>query len=244
MNSENKEQQKHIEFPIRLVKYISAAGIASRRKSFTLIQNGEVKVNNMTVYEPSLIIKKEDIVHFNDREVDISAPVYIMLNKPRGYTCTSADPYAHKKADDLINMKGCRLFSIGRLDKDSEGLILFTNDGNFTNKICHPRHNIHKTYEVSVTTPLKNSDLQEIKKGIIDSGELLRAVSVILISKNRYQFVLNEGKNREIRRIVKYFKSSVNELKRVAIGQLKLKDLPIGKWKKLSSTELEQLFKN
>ncbi|MCP4180793.1 MAG: rRNA pseudouridine synthase [bacterium] len=242
MNSENKEQQKDIEYPIRLVKFVSSAGIASRRKSFTLIQNGEVKVNNVVVHEPSMLINEGDKVSYNNKEVNISSSVYIMLNKPKGYICTSADPFAGKKADDLINMKGYRLFSIGRLDKDSEGLILFTNDGDFTNKICHPKHNIHKTYEVSITTPLTDSDIEKIKQGITESGELLRAISVNLISENRYQFILNEGKNREIRRIVKYFKSKVTKLRRVAIGQLKLKGLPLGKWKELTSTDLEKIF--
>jgi 23S rRNA pseudouridine2605 synthase len=242
MNSENKEQQKHIEFPIRLVKYISSAGIASRRKSFALIQNGEVKVNNIAVFEPSLIINKEDSVYFNNHEVKISTPIYIMLNKPTGYICTSADPYAKKKADDLIKIAGCRLFSIGRLDKESEGLLLFTNDGDFSNKISHPKYNIYKTYEVTTTTSLTDLDLKEIEKGIIESGEQLKAQSVKLISKNKYQFILNEGKNREIRRIIRYFKSHVIKLKRVSVGQLKLNELTIGKWKELTSAELKQIF--
>ena len=229
MNS-NLDTEK-IKFPIRLVRYLALAGIASRRKSFDIIQSGKVQLNGETVTEPSKLVEKSDNIKIDGKTISLSKFVYIILNKPIGYTCTSADPHAEKKAIDLINLPQYRLFSVGRLDKNSEGLIIFTNDGEFADKIMHPRNNILKTYEVMVKHKLSETKISEILDGIQDDGETLKAVSIKPISNKKYIFVLNEGKKREIRRLVKYAQSDVVRLRRISIGNLQLNSLPTGKWK-------------
>jgi 23S rRNA pseudouridine2605 synthase len=235
-----KLNQNKVIYPIKLVKFLSSAGVASRRKSFDLIVKGQIRVNGTISKEPSFLVNKDDVVVYNNKQLEIKELVYIMLNKPRGYTCTNQDPHAEKKAVDLINLAGYRLFSIGRLDKESEGLILFTNDGDFSNLIMHPKNKITKTYIVTLTSELSFKDIIEMTKGIIDSGETLKALKVEKISKNKYKFLLNEGKKREIRRLVKNVENHVKSLKRVAIGNLKLEDLEQGKWKYLTPKELSK----
>ena len=230
----NKTKDNNIQFPMRLVKYLAQAGIASRRKSFDIIQSGKVKVNGQIMTEPSAFINKSDSIKVNNKTISLSDFVYIILNKPVGYTCTNSDPHAAKKAIDLINLPQYRLFSAGRLDKDSEGLIIFTNDGAFSDKIMHPSNNILKTYEVSVKYKLSKTKIEEMLKGIKDSGETLRAVSIKTVTSKKYIFTLNEGKKREIRRLVKFTNSEVTSLKRLSIGKIKLVDLPSGKWKYIS----------
>ena len=234
MSSVNKIKDETVQFPIRLVKYLAQAGIASRRKSFDIIQSGKVKVNGLVVAEPSAFVNKSDSVKVNNKTISLSKFVYIMLNKPVGYTCTNSDPHAAKKAIDLINLPHYRLFSAGRLDKDSEGLIIFTNDGKFSDKLMHPSNNILKSYEVSVKSKLSKAKISDMLKGVNDSGEILKAVSVKYVTSKIYIFTLNEGKKREIRRLVKYANSEVITLKRISIGKLKLDNLPVGKWKYIS----------
>ena len=227
-----------IEFPIRLVRYLALAGVASRRKSFDIIQSGTVQVNEQTCTEPSKLVNETDEIKVNNKSISLSEFVYVMLNKPRGYVCTNSDPYAKKKAIDLIDLPQYRLFSVGRLDKDSEGLILFTNDGKFADKIMHPANNILKTYEVSVISELPEAKIKAMLKGIQDDGEKLTAISIKKIAHKKYIFVLNEGKNREIRRLVGYAATDVARLSRLSIGKLKLGSIPTGKWQFISPEEL------
>jgi 23S rRNA pseudouridine2605 synthase len=236
----DKTSQNKIEYPVKLVKFLSSAGVASRRKSFELIMKGEVKVNTAVNKEPSSLVNKDDVVTYKEKQIAIKESVYVMLNKPRGYTCTNDDPYAEKKAIDLINLSNYRLFSVGRLDKDSEGLILFTNDGDFSNTLMHPKHEITKTYIVTLIKELSFRSIMQLTGGIIDSGETLKALQVEKISKNKYKFILNEGKKREIRRLVKNVENNVETLRRVAVGNLKIENLPLGKWKYLSQNDLEK----
>ena len=235
--------KNHIEINTlgyKLVKFLSSAGVASRRKSFDLIIKGLVRVNGIICKEPSFPVKKEDIVTYKNNQIEIKEFIYIMLNKPRGYTCTNQDPYAEKKAIDLINLPGYRLFSIGRLDKESEGLILFTNNGDFANTLMHPKNEITKTYIVTLTGELSFKNIIEMTKGIIDTGETLRALKVEKIYKNQYKFILNEGKKREIRRLVKSTGNHVKTLKRTAVGNLKIEKLPEGKWRYITQEDIKK----
>ena len=238
MTNKEKNKKETILFPIRLVRFLALAGVASRRKSFDIIQSGKVKVNGLIVTEPSLFVNESDNIKLNNKTIALSNFVYIMLNKPVGYVCTSSDPHVTKKAIDLINLPQYRLFSAGRLDKDSEGLIIFTNDGNFSDKLTHPSNNIIKTYEVIVKYKLPKDKTRDMLNGINDADETLRAVSIKALTSKKYIFVLNEGKKREIRRLVKYANSEVISLKRVSIGNLKLDNLPIGKWKYISPEKI------
>ena len=239
-NKEKTDNKNIVEFPLRLVRYLALAGIASRRKSFDIISSGNVKVNGIVVDEPSLMISKDDIVKINNKIIILSKFVYIMLNKPKGYICTNSDPYAEKKAIDLINLPQYRLFSAGRLDKDSTGLIIFTNDGKFSNKLMHPRNNILKTYEVTVKNKLSKAKIHEMLNGVTESEEILKAQSIQQKAPKKYLFILNEGKKREIRRLVKYADSEVINLNRISIGNLKLGKLKQAEWKYIKP---EDIFK-
>ena len=163
--------------------------------------------------------------------------MYIMLNKPVNYTCSASDDHAEHLAVDLIDVPR-RIFSAGRLDRDSEGLIIFSDDGAFIDRLTHPRYGIRKLYHVTVNAPLKDEDLQKMCSGLRDVDGEIRALRVNQIGRNCYSFLLNEGKKREIRRLVKAVGRKVTRLVRVRQGRLELGNLPSGKWRYLSPQEV------
>jgi 23S rRNA pseudouridine2605 synthase len=226
-----------------LSKYLSVCGIASRRKSCELIKEGKVLVNRRAVTEPGFKISPEDEVVCDGRPVLFQEKIYIMLNKPRGFICTSDDPHAPKKAIDLIKLPpehaAVRLFSAGRLDKDSEGLLIFTNDGDYAEKIMHPRYEILKTYEVKTASEIPAEILEQLCGGITDNGEFLHPEEIIREGKCQYTFILNEGKKREIRRLVTFAGTKVISLKRISLGKLKLSGLRSGQWKYLNPEDIQ-----
>jgi 23S rRNA pseudouridine2605 synthase len=227
---------------ISLSKYLSVCGIASRRKSCELIKTGLVKVNSEIITEPGYKISPGDQIRFEDKILSVPQKVYIMLNKPRGYVCTSEDPHAPRKALDLIKLppseSGIRLFSAGRLDKESEGLLIFTNDGEYAEKIMHPRYEILKSYIVTTNIEIPDLMLNKIRQGINDENEFLKPQKITRDGNCRYTFVLNEGKKREIRRLVKFTGAKVKSLKRVTLGTLELGTLASGKWRYLSAKDI------
>lgn len=233
-------QATELNFPVALNRFISAAGAASRRKSAELIKNGVVTVNGKIVTSPGERVNATDLVEVNGKTMVIGKRYYIMLNKPPGYTCTAADPYAEHKAIDLIELPGVRLFSAGRLDKASEGLIIFSNDGDYIDHLTHPRYGILKTYELTTDQPISSDFLSELCKGIADDGEQLKAVEFTEIAPCQYRVVLNEGKKREIRRMAIAAGCRAEKLVRVAIGELLLGDLNSGTWRQLSNQDRQQ----
>lgn len=231
-----------MENAVRLVKFLSMYGDLSRRKAGDEVKAGHVTVNEITETNPGRAVSGDDRVKLNGRLlVAEERKVYVMLNKPRGYTCTNDDPHADKKAVDLIKLDGNpRLFSAGRLDKDSEGLLILSNDGDYVNRLTHPSFEILKVYEVELKRTLTAQELQTITKGIADEGEMLHVKSVRHLSGCRYEFILNEGKKREIRRIARAVNAPVVTLKRLQIGNLKLGKLPAGKFVELTPGEVNQ----
>lgn len=223
-----------------LNKFLASAGVASRRKSASLIKDGLVTVNGQAVTDPAFRVSEGDQVCCRGALLALpDRKYYIMLNKPKGYICTAEDIHAPKKALDLIRIEGNpRLFSAGRLDKNSEGLILFSNDGDFVNRLTHPRNEIVKTYEVSVSAPLSRSDIARFLSGVEDAGEILRALEVSPVTPLKYRIRLNEGKNREIRRMIASAGKKTCRLKRISLGKLHLGSLPPGKWRFLSGKEV------
>ena len=195
--------------------------------------NGEVCV------DPSVRIAPRDRVTLNGRAVrPVREYVYVMLHKPRGYVCTADDPHAPKKALDLIDLPGVRLVSAGRLDKNSEGLILFSNDGAWIEQLTHPRHGTRKTYQVTTDRPLSPADIRLLTTtGVQNDGETLRALSIRAEAPGRYIFILGEGKNREIRRMMESLDNRTRRLKRIAVGALRLGGLPMGQWRTLTREE-------
>jgi pseudouridine synthase len=219
----------------RLQKLIADSGYCSRRFAEELISAGRVFVNG-TVAHIGQNAETTDEITINGRTLH-SQPkkVYIMLNKPIGYTCTSRSFKNEKNVFDLVNVPE-RLFTVGRLDKDSRGLVLLTNDGDLTEKLTHPRYEHEKVYRVTVAN---YSDSQLIIKkflaGIPSDGEILKAKSAKLIRPNYFEITLTEGKNRQIRRMFGAMECNVLDLERIAIGNIKLEDLQEGRWKEINN---------
>ena len=227
-----------------LGKFLSTCGVASRRHAVDLVKAGKIIVNDEVELNPARRITDLDTVLFQGKKV--AQPTkrhYIMLHKPRGYVCTAEDPHAKKKALDLIQHPDRpRLFSAGRLDKDSEGMLIFSDDGDLVNRMTHPSGGIRKIYEVSTDYELTPRDIDKLTRGITDEGERLRALSIRYLYGNKYEFILGEGKNREIRRLLASVRNRALRLKRVAVGSLSLGALPSGKWRELTKKEIELIF--
>ena len=230
---------------ISLTKYLSSCGVCSRRGSEKLISSGQVTINGRTAERGCERVMPGDRVEFNGEPVaPQTEKFYIMLNKPRGYVCTLEDRHAAKKAVDLIpQAKFTRLVSAGRLDKDSEGMILFSNDGDFIARLTHPRYEVEKTYRVSLSGELAPEAIRRLtESGVPDNGEILRARAIRTIGPGRYDFILGEGKNREIRRMAAYFHLDVKRLARTAVGAVRLGSLPCGQCRTLTPDEINALF--
>ncbi|MDD3117360.1 MAG: pseudouridine synthase [Victivallaceae bacterium] len=230
---------------MRLVKFLAAAGIASRRKAADLIAAGMVTVNGKPPLGPGDPVGADDTVSYNGVPITQNPLHYLILNKPLGYTCTNFDRHAEKTVFELIDLPNApKLFSAGRLDKESEGLLIITNDGDYAAKLMHPRYEILKTYIVKTSRPIPHSELERLRGGIVDDGEHLCPRRIDEISPGQYRFILNEGKKREIRRLVRAAGARTEQLQRIQIGQLKLGNLQIGKWRKLTAEEIQATLHN
>lgn len=234
---------------MRLNKFLSNSGVASRRKSDELISQGKVFVNGKVVTELGLQInEKKDKVMVEGKQIKLpSSFVYIKLNKPKGYACTAHDEKGRKTIYDLIDCEE-RLFSIGRLDYDTEGLILLTNDGDFANMVAHPKYALEKEYQVTIEGEIKESELAVLRKGVVVNGERMPSAKVSLLSiennLSKVSVIINEGQNRQVRRMFEAIGRDIKLLKRVRIGTVKLGGLMRGKYKDLTEDELNALVRN
>ncbi|HUT21798.1 MAG TPA: pseudouridine synthase [Candidatus Bipolaricaulota bacterium] len=227
---------------IRLQKYLADCGIASRRSAEELILRGKVKVNGKTVKELGVKVDLKDKVEFNGKIVKPEQKkIYIMLNKPIGYLSTvKKGKEKGKTVLDLVKVKE-RLFPIGRLDKDSSGLLILTNDGDLALKLTHPRFEKEKEYSVTVDKEITKSFIEQMKKGVkITEGKTLPAKVKQTDSKN-FQIVLREGKNRQIRRMCESLGYRVRSLSRIRINKLKLAGLKSGEFRYLNEEEIKNL---
>lgn len=236
---------------VRLQKFLAEQGVASRRKSEDLIRAGKVKVNGHIAVIGQKINPRKDLVTVGKQK--ITAPknrkmVYLMLNKPRGYVVTVSDEYDRKTVMDLIPDVEERVYPVGRLDKDSEGLLLLTNDGSFTNSITHPSKGFSKVYRVTVRPAVNDEILYNLRNGIEIDGRMTAPaeVTVLVEEENRVvlEFILHEGRNREIRKMCESQGLEVARLKRQAIGSLKLGVLPQGKYRELTELEVKKLLRS
>lgn len=227
-----------------LGKIISQAAFLSRRAAVTAIKSGRVRLNGKVCMNPAERIEPGMRLAFDRCPLEIpdtSEKWYVMLNKPAGYVCTASDPHAPLKALDLIvPAPPVRLFSAGRLDKESCGLILFSNDGDFVAQLTHPKYRIVKRYVVRLASELTPEAQKQMVKGIKDEGELLRVLSVRSLGGFRYELHLNEGKKREIRRLTAALGAPTLELERLTVGTLELGNLPRGQWRRLTDAEVKQ----
>ena len=230
---------------VTLLKYLAKYGGVSRRDADALIRAGKVRVNGACTDRPEYRLEGTETVELDGKTIDCTdcGNVYIMLNKPVNYTCSAGDDHAEHLAVELIDVPQ-RIFSAGRLDRDSEGLIIFSNDGTFIDRLTHPRYGIKKLYHVTVNVPLKDEELRKMCSGVRDAEGDIRALEVKCIGGKVYSFLLNEGKKREIRRLVKAMGKRVKRLVRVRQGKLELGNLPGGKWRYLTAEEVQLAQEN
>ena len=229
----------------RLNKYLAHAGIGSRRHCEELIVRGRVSVNGSAVRELGTKVEPGDAVCVDGQPLHGEKLVYWLVNKPRGYLCTNFDPGGRPRAIDLLPHVSQRVYPVGRLDEDSEGLLLLTNDGELANRLTHPRFGVEKTYRVQVAGHPKHEELEQLLKGVWLSEGHVRARRVRRLKAQGestwLEIVLNEGKNREIRRMLARLNHKVLVLRRIAIGTVQLDKLRRGKARRLTVGELERL---
>ena len=222
----------------RLQKILAHAGVASRRSCEELIKEGRVKVNGKTIKLGDKADTEKDSITVNNRLIRIEHQLYIMLNKPKGTVSTVNDPFGRKTVLDLVKIKE-RIFPVGRLDKDAQGLLLLTNDGEFANKITHPRYEIKKTYEVLLQKPLSPEHLQKLKKGLkIDRRTV---IPENIDGTKKVEITIHEGRKHIVKRLFERLGYRVKKLKRTEIGNLSLSGLQSGSWRFLTKTELRRL---
>lgn len=232
---------------VRLQKFLADAGIASRRASEAIILEGRVRVNGEVARELGTRVDPlHDQVQVDGKALKSKKKLYVALNKPPGFICSRIDPGSRPLASELLPKEWGNLYTVGRLDYKSEGLIFLTNDGEFSLKLTHPRYGVRKKYLVTVRGEMTPQIARLFTKGVHDKGELLRAESVkILGSKhavNLVEVMLKEGKNREIRRLFESQGLEIERLQRVQIGSIKLGQLPKGKWRALTGPEIKSLM--
>lgn len=242
---ETRSSTMQIDYPIRLQSYLAKSGFGSRRSCERLISEGRVSVNTRIVTEMGTKVDKDDVVMVDNVLAEPADRLfYYALNKPKGYVCTNYDPNETKYARDLITIpENNLLFHVGRLDKDSTGLILYTNDGDAAQKIMHPSNRIEKEYAIMTTEPIQRADMDEALRGVyIDSQKPYVIKKFELRSKRWVVVTLTEGKNRELRKIFSYFGYTIRHLVRLRIGPIELGDLPEGKYLPVTKSEMYALL--
>ena len=230
---------------MRINKYLSGCGLDSRRKCEKLVTDGRVKVNGKTVTDLATDIKDGDSVEVDGKYVTLSErKVYIMLNKPKGCVCTASDDKGRKTVLDFVKIKE-RIFPVGRLDYDTEGLLLLTNDGELANIITHPKNMVKKVYQVRVEGEVSDAELKKLRGGVEHNGIKYAPARVAVLEKDekftKLEITVTEGKNHEIKNMIESLGRHVVFLKRIAIGGIRLGGLSRGEWRYLNTREVESL---
>ena len=233
---------------IRLQKYLAEAGIASRRKCEEYITDGRIKVNGKIINELGTKVNPEkDEIYFDDKKIENKEElVYILLNKPIGYVTTAKDQFNRDTVMNLIKIKE-RVVPVGRLDMYTSGALLLSNDGNFVYKITHPKHEINKTYTVTLKGIVTKEDVEKLEKGVDIGGYTTKPAKVKIlktdIEKNisRLEITIHEGKNRQVRKMCEAIGKKVQALHRKKIGNISVKTLKIGQWRYLTKKEIQEL---
>ena len=232
---------------VRLQKFLAEAGVASRRRCEQLIEDGCVSVNGRPVRVLGTKVDPDrDSVIVNGKPVVLERKIYIVLNKPAGFLCTNHDTHGRKRVIDLLPRSQPRLYSVGRLDKDTEGLLFLTNDGTFSLRLTHPRYKMSKTYLVEVEGEVKSVGIAHLLKGVRSEGEMLHAEKIFQVrtrnTTTELRLVLSEGKKRQIRRMMAAIGHPVKRLVRLAVGPVELGNLAISQWRHLTHEEVYKLM--
>lgn len=229
---------------MRLNKFLSSCGVASRRKCEEIILDERVAVNGHVVSNLATVVNENsDKVTVDGKEIKMPSEfVYLKMNKPKGYACTANDEKGRKTIFDLLENKDVRLFNVGRLDYDTEGLILLTNDGDFANLVTHPKYHFEKEYIVTAEGEVKEGDLAVLRKGVVIDGVRMPTAKVKLLSYDgkwsKVSVVIDEGQNHQVRRMFEAIGKDIKLLKRVRIGQVHLGGLYRGKTKPMTLDEI------
>ena len=227
---------------MRLNKYMAACGFGSRRACDQLIRDGKVRLNGSPVTELGVQVSAQDKVVVNGRPARLEPMIYLVLNKPRDVICTADDTHDRRTVFDLLPKLPSRVYTVGRLDRHSEGLLLLTNDGELAHRLTHPRHHVEKEYRVRAQRNLTEKDLERLRRGIRSNNEVLQAKSVWWgLKPNELLMVLGEGKNRHIRRMFEGIQVHVKRLERIRIGPFKIGGLERGAFRELKAREVAQL---
>ncbi len=231
---------------IRLQKHLALCGIASRRKAEELIEQGKVKVNGHIATLGAKVDPKRDKITVKGKNVVANTQkMYIMLHKPRGFVTTASDEMGRKCVADLVKDAPVRLFPVGRLDMNSEGLLFMTNDGEFANRLTHPSYNVNKTYRVTVSGQVDDEKIINLREGIMLDGKKTLPCDCFVAERKADRtvliFVITEGRNRQIRRMCEEVKLEVLRLKRTEIAGVKLGMLKRGSWRELNEREMRRL---
>ncbi len=231
---------------IRLQKHLSACGIASRRKAEELIEAGKVRVNGRIAMLGDKVDPKRDKITVRGKNViAVTEKVYIMLHKPRGYVTTMKDEFERKNVSDLVKDVGVKVFPVGRLDRDSEGLLIMTNDGELANSITHPSSHVNKTYRVTVGGTVEDEQIKRLCDGIVIEGKKTLPCDVFVIERKPdrtvLNFIIHEGRNRQIRKMCNAVGLEVLRLKRTEIAGVKLGGLKVASWRPLNEREFVRL---
>lgn len=224
---------------MRINKYIAKSGYCSRRKADNLIEKGQVKVNGKVLDKPGYEVYEGDLVSINGEILKLEEFFYYKLNKPIGYITSNFDPHNPKDLNDLIDLDR-KFFAAGRLDKDSHGLLIITNDGEFANALTHPSNGISKEYIVKIDKRLTAEKIKKFESGLdIGNGEITSQSQIFYKGNNTYEVIISQGYNRQIRRMFKAIGSNVLDLERIRIGKVHLDNLKSSNYQKFSKKELE-----
>jgi len=234
----------------RLQKYLANCGVASRRKCEEYILQGKVKVNGQTITElGSKINPEKDVIEFENKIIKGNTKqVYILLNKPIGYVTTSDDQFGRDTVLDLVKVRE-RIVPVGRLDMYTSGALILTNDGDFVYKVTHPKHEVEKTYTVTLKGIVQLSEVNQLREGVQIEDYTTRPAKVKILKTDeekdisRLEITIHEGKNRQVRKMCEAVGRKVLALHRSKIGNIGVKDIELGKWRYLNSAEVQQLIK-
>ena len=234
---------------IRLQKFIADSGLMSRRAAEKEIEMGNVSVNGHVATLGTKVDPKGDHITYKGRKIRFEKPehIYIMMNKPRGYLCSTSDDRDRKCVTDLLDGVSARVYPVGRLDLISEGMLLLTNDGELKNRLTHPSHSVPKVYRVKVGGRVNDEQYEILTSELVIDDYKIKPVDVVVQESDEsgtvLKMTLHEGRNRQIRKMCEQAGLTVKRLSRVSIGNLKLDGLPVGKWRYLDEKEVDYLYK-